>query len=350
MNSPLVNVVILTCNQFNFISTCLESLLGCNYPNLLVYLVDNNSNLEDYQKFYNKYKNNKRLKFSRLPKNIGFAGGCNNALKKIRSGYIVLLNDDTIVTKNWLNPIIEYMESHPDVGACQPKIKSMRNKDCFEYAGAAGGLMDVFGFPFCRGRIFVDIEKDNGQYDDVVDVVWTSGNCLVTKTEVIKKVGVLDEIFFIYGEEADLCWRMFFHGYRLVFIPNSVVYHYGSGTMKNFAYKTIFLHHRNGLILLFKNYKVMELIKYLPGRIIFDFIAMFFYIYKNRKFKYFFAVIAAYLNIIYLLPQIIKRRESAAFRVNINKSKYPLFKKSIILERYLFGKKKFSQLEYFKNS
>src|SRR3989344_2672085 len=334
MKQPLVNIVIITCNQFEFISACLESLFDCGYPNLLVYLVDNNSNAKEYQKFYYKYRDNKMLVFSRLPKNIGFAGGCNHALKKIKSGYIVFLNDDTIVTKNWLNPIITYMENNPEVGACQPKIKNMRNKDYFEYAGAGGGYMDVFGFPFCRGRIFVDIEKDQGQYDDIVDVVWTSGNCMITKAEVIRKVGMLDEIFFIYGEEADLCWRMFFHGYRLVYIPNSVVYHYGSGTMQNFIFRKIFLHHRNGLILLLKNYTLIELIKYFPVRMALDLIAFFYYGIHNRNLKYPFTVIFAYLNVIFLLPRILMRRKDAAFKKNINKSRYPLFRKSVVLERY----------------
>ncbi|MCL5434771.1 MAG: glycosyltransferase [Patescibacteria group bacterium] len=180
-NFPLVNIVIITTDQFAFIGECLGSILDSKYKNIQIFMVYNNSDLSKYQDFYKTYKHFKKIKFLRLTKRTGFGGACNYALKKIKKGYVVLLNDDTIVSKNWLNPIINYMEKHPEVGACQPKIRSMRNKAYFEYAGAGGGFMDVYGYPFCRGRIFYTIEKDNGQYDDIVDVVWTSGNCLITK-------------------------------------------------------------------------------------------------------------------------------------------------------------------------
>ena len=244
---PLVNIIITTTDQFNYVGECLKSVLSANYKNVRIYLIDNNSNKEKYLDFFSSYKRHKKIKFFRLSKRKGFGGTCNFAIKKIKRGYIVLLNDDTIVSKNWLNPIISYMQKHPEVGSCQPKIRNMRKKAHFEYAGAAGGFMDVYGYPFCRGRIFYTNERDRGQYDDEVDVVWTSGNCFVSKVSVFKKVGLLDEKFYIYQDEADLCWRMHNYNYRMVYIPKSVVYHYGSGTFGKINPFKIYLHHRKFL-------------------------------------------------------------------------------------------------------
>lgn len=344
MKESLVNIIIITYNEFGFIGSCIESVWESNYKNIKFYLVDNNSAEKDYKEFYNKFKNHKDITFLRNPKNTGFAAACNSALALIHDGYVVFLNDDTMVTKNWLSPIIDYMEKHPDVGACQPKIKNMRNKEYFEYAGAAGGFMDVYGFPFCRGRIFFTAEKDTGQYDSVRDLVWCSGTCMVTKMDVLKKVGIFDEIFFIYGEEADLCWRMNHEGFRLVFIPQSTIYHFGSGTMQRQPYRKIFLHHRNGLILLLKNYSTSELLHYIPGRIFFDFLAFWFYIFKSRIPLNAVAVIIAYFHLITLIPQVLISRKKIQEKIKKDKPSYPLYIRSIVLDYYLLRKKKFDQL------
>lgn len=348
IQQPLVNIIIITTNQFDFIGDCIKSLLNCGYGNLKIFCVDNNSKKENYDMFFNKHKYIKEITFFRSNKNLGFAGGCNYALKHIKNGYIVLLNDDTIVTKNWLNPIISYMEEHPEVGACQPKIRDMMRKDYFEYAGAAGGFMDTYGFPFTRGRIFFERERDVGQYDDITDLVWCSGCCFITKADVIKKVGILDEIFFIYAEENDLCWRMNYYGYRLVYIPSSVIYHLGSGTMKKQpSYKSVFLHHRNGLILLLKNYNLFQILRFLPGRMVFDFFAFWYYILHDRIVVNALAVIAAYVNLIFLLPKILKGRKNAAFKHKSWKSiPYPLYRGSIVVDYFLLRKRKFSQLKF----
>lgn len=341
---PLVNVIIVTYNQFKFIRECINSVLNSDYSNMKIYLVDNNSNESDYRKLYDDFKKNKKISFFRLNKNKGFGAGCNYVLKLIRDGYIVFLNDDAIVTKNWLNPIISYMEDHPDVGAAQPKIKDMKRKKYFQHAGAAGGFMDVYGYPFCRGRIFYDVEEDNGQYDNVIDVVWCSGNCLVTRLEVLRKVGFFDEIFFMYAEEADLCWRMNKAGYRLVFIPSSLIYHYGMGGPSRQPYKKIFWHHRNGLIMLIKNYTLLEIIKYLPVRFILDFLTLWYYLIVNRIMSNALALVAAYLSFIYLLPKVLIRK----FRDSPIKSNgltpYPLYNGSIVFDYFLGGKKKFTDL------
>lgn len=326
---------------------CLESILNSDYKNIRVFLVDNGSNKKSYLEFLNDYKEIKKVELIRLSRNLGFGGGCNAALRKIKRGYIVFLNNDVTVSRNWLFPIISYMEKDKSVGACQPKIKEIARKDYFEYAGAVGGYMDVFGFPFCRGRVLFTIEKDKGQYDDIADIVWCSGTCLVTKRDVIKKVGFFDLIFFMYVEEGDLCWRMAGHGYRLVSIPKSIIFHHGSATMnKERAYKKIFYIHRNGLIFLIKNYSVAELLRYLPVRIGFDFIAFWFYATINKRIMNAAAVILAYLNLIYLLPEILKSRKKTYYKLKNNPITRPIYKRSIIIDYYLFNKKKFSDLNF----
>lgn len=343
---PLVNIVVLTTNQFAFIEKCLISVFSSNYKNITVYLVDNNSNKEEYFNFYNKFKTNKKIHFYRRKNALGFGNACNFGIRKIKRGYIVLLNDDMLVTKNWLDSIIEYMEKNPDVGVCQPKIKSMRERDRFEYAGGAGGFIDIYGYPFCRGRIFYTLEKDRGQYNDIRNIAWASGNCLVTKVEVLRKVGLLDDLFFIIGDEVDLCWRMHFHGLRIVYIPSSTVFHYGSGTIGENAIK-VFYRHRNSLILLLKNYSNRELLRYLPFRIMLDFIAFWYYLLDNKLPSHAISVLNAYISLFKLLPKIAARRKKAAFKnaENANLLEYPIYKKSIIVEYFINHKKKFSQLK-----
>lgn len=340
---PLVNITIVTFNGYKLTEACLLSLFKCGYPNLKFFLVDNGSNKKEYDEFFRKYKDDKKIEFIRLEKNLGFGGGANAALKRIKSGYIAFVNNDVIVTKNWLDPIISYMERNPEVGICQPKIKDFNKKDFFEYAGAAGGFMDVYGFPFTRGRIFFTVEKDYGQYDDLVDIVW-AGVVIVTKKEVIDKVGYYDEIFYLYAEEADLCWRIHHAGFRIVYIPNSFIYHYGK--KKNIVHKTFFSH-RNGLIMLIKNYSNFELIRYLPARLAFDFIAFFYYlfVYPPNCIN----IIKAYLNLFYLMPKVILHRSQVNKLKNASgkpKYKYPLYRKSVIIDYFLRGKKRFKELNY----
>jgi len=343
MAQPFVNIVIITYNGYSYTEACLLSLLKSDYHNFKFFLVDNGSTKKDYEFFLNKYRKNKKIEFIRIDKNRGFAAGCNAALKRIKKGYIAFVNNDTLVAKDWLNPIISYMENNPEVGMCQPKIIDLKKKEYFEYAGAAGGFMDVYGFPFARGRVFFTIEKDKGQYDDIVDIVWT-GTVLVTKKEVIDKVGYFDDIFFLYAEEADLCWRIHHAGFRIVYIPNSIIYHYGS--TKNIVDKT-FYNHRNGLIMLIKNYSVFQLIRYLPVRLLLDLIAFFYYlvIYFPNCWE----MTKAYLSLFYLMPKVLHQRADINKLKRINgkpKYKYHLYKKSIIIDYFLKGKKNFKELNY----
>jgi GT2 family glycosyltransferase len=193
------------------------------------------------------------VRIIRLGKNFGFAGGYNNALQQIDSEYFILLNSDVEVTPGWLAPMISFMEIHPEAAACQPKILSWQNRNSFEYAGAAGGYIDKYGYPFCRGRIFNIIEKDSGQYNSVTEIFWSSGACMIVRAEAWHKCMGFDADFFAHMEEIDLCWRFHKAGYKVFFIPESVIYHVGGGALPYHSPFKTYLNFRNNLFLLYKN-------------------------------------------------------------------------------------------------
>ena len=189
----------------------------------------------------------------KLDRNYGFAEGYNRAIAATDYRYTVLLNSDVAPATGWLNPLYDYMEAHPDVGACQPKIRSYADHKSFEYAGACGGFLDRNGYPYCRGRIFDTVERDSGQYDMVIPVFWASGAALMVRSELYVKVGGLDKDFFAHMEEIDLCWRIMLAGYAVVVIPQSVVFHLGGGTLPASNPRKTYLNFRNNLLLLHKN-------------------------------------------------------------------------------------------------
>ena len=187
-----------------------------------------------------------------LDRNYGFAEGYNRALAQVDAEYVVLLNSDVEVTSHWLEPLLDYMDTHSGTVACQPKLLSWHNKEYFEYAGASGGFIDRYGYPFCRGRIFDVVEKDCGQYDTVTEVMWVTGAALFIRLADYREVGGLDDHFFAHMEEIDLCWRLRSRGKKLVCIPQSVVYHVGGATLKKENPRKTFLNFRNNLLMLYK--------------------------------------------------------------------------------------------------
>jgi len=188
-----------------------------------------------------------------LKENYGFTGGYNKALEQIEADYYVLINSDVEVPRDWLKPLVKWMDEHPQCGACGPKLLAYDNRSAFEYAGAAGGLIDRYGFPFCRGRIFKKIENDHGQYDTPADVLWVSGACLMVRASLWKELGGLDERFFAHMEEIDLCWRMQLKGYSVTVVPESYVYHIGGGTLPATSPRKLYYNYRNNLLLLQNN-------------------------------------------------------------------------------------------------
>ena len=210
-----------------------------------------------------------------LDKNYGFAEGYNRALKQVEAQYYVILNSDVQVTHHWLTPLIENMDAHEEVAACQPKLLSVADNDSFEYAGAAGGFIDRFGYPFCRGRIFDTVEQDQGQYDEEAEILWATGACLMIRSADFWRAGGFDGRFFAHNEEIDLCWRLHDMGRKIYCYPDSEVFHVGGGTLpKNNPMKT-YLNFRNNLTMLYKNLPESDFHYVLRMRWLLDYVAAF---------------------------------------------------------------------------
>ena len=243
--------VILNYNTRNYLEQFLPGLLAsCEGQDAQVFVADNAS-ADDSVAFLQAHF--PQVPLILLENNYGFTGGYNRALEMIEADYYVLINSDIEVPEGWLKPLTDWMDSHPQCGACGPKLLSWRQRDIFEYAGAAGGLIDRYGYPFCRGRIMQKVEKDHGQYDSPQNVLWVSGSCLVVRSSVWKALGGLDERFFAHMEEIDLCWRMQLRGWKVTVVPASAVYHIGGGTLRNESPFKLFLNYRNNLLLLENN-------------------------------------------------------------------------------------------------
>lgn len=276
-----VSVVILNWNGEAMLRRFLPSVVEFSAGmGIEVCVADNGSIDASCEMLRNEFP---EVRLIQLDQNYGFADGYNQALKQVEADYVVLLNSDVEVTPHWLVPLMAYMDAHPEVAACQPKLLSQKEKEYFEYAGAAGGYLDGYGYPFCRGRIFDTLEKDQGQYDTVESILWASGAALFIRLKDYLESGGLDGRFFAHMEEIDLCWRLRSRGRRLVCVPQSVVYHVGGATLKKENPRKTFLNFRNNLLMLYKNLPDKELNHVLRVRCFLDRVAALVFYLKNDK-------------------------------------------------------------------
>ncbi len=266
-----VAIVILNWNGRKMLAEYLSSVLDYSRADADIYVADNASTDDSVDFLQQHYAS--EVKLIRLEKNWGFAEGYNRALAEIDAEYFVLLNSDVEVTHHWLTPLIEFMDSHEEVAACQPKLLSLTDKDFFEYAGASGGFIDRYGYPFCRGRIFDTLEEDNGQYDYRQEIFWATGACLFIRAKDYEDVGGLDARFFAHNEEIDLCWRLRLRGRKIYCIPESVVYHLGGGSLPKGNPMKTFLNFRNNLTMLYKNLPESDLRHVMRWRWFLDYLA-----------------------------------------------------------------------------
>lgn len=239
--------------------------------------------------------------------NYGFANGYNVALEQVEEDYYALVNSDIEVTDGWLKPILSIFEAEQNIGIIQPKILDYKNKEYFEYAGAAGGFIDKYGYPFCRGRIFDTIEKDNGQYNDEIEIFWASGACFFIRKEIYRKLDGFDGDFFAHQEEIDLCWRAFNLGHKIKYTPKSVVYHVGGATLNESNPKKTFLNFRNSLLMLTKNLPEKQLFTVLFLRLCLDGLAGIQFIFKG-KFVHCWAILKAHFYFYTLINKMLKKR------------------------------------------
>lgn len=344
MKLPKVTIVILNYNGANDTRECLKSLLKTRYHNLKIIVVDNGSKINEAEILEKEFPN-KKINFIRLSKNLGFSGGNNRVLLKIKSKYAALLNNDTIVSSTWLSPLVEIMEKDKSIAIAQPKILWAKNKKFFDYAGACGGFIDVFGHVFTKGRIFNTIEMDKKQYNSMSNIFWASGAAMLIRKNIFDELGYFDERFFNYMEEIDLCYRIQQADYRIVYQPNSYIYHKVASTAAKKMFKKRFWEHRNNLLLMLKNYPLFKLILFFPIRILFEYISMLYYLYIKR-FDYALAVLLSQLSLISMSPLILYQRLHTKQKEN-DKMKKLIYQKSIVVSYFLLNKKRFSDLSYY---
>ena len=303
---PLVSIIIPHQAGTDILIGCLDALTrDTSYPNLEIILVDNGSTDGSVQEAQRRFPT---VRVVRLEGNMGFAGGCNRGIHASHGEYVLLLNDDTEVEPGCVKELVQVAREDVKVGACQPKIRSLRDKAQFEYSGAAGGLMDVYGYPFSRGRLMGHVEVDRGQYDDPAEVFWASGVCMLIRRSVLEKAGLFDEVFFAYMEEIDLCWRIHLQGFRVVYVPTSVVYHVGGYSLAQRSIKRIYLNHRNSIIMLLKNYSWKSLLWTFPVKVVLELAILAGALVRNRRRSL--AVIMSFGWLLTHIPTILRLRWS----------------------------------------
>ena len=286
-----IAIVILNWNGVDMMRRYLTDVVNYSIvDNAVVYVADNASTDDSVEMLRSEYP---QVKVILLEKNWGFAEGYNKALSQIEAEYYVLLNSDVKVTHHWLQPLVEFMDAHRDVAACQPKLLSIIDTDSFEYAGACGGFIDLYGYPFCRGRVFNTIERDKGQYDTAMPILRATGACMMIRSSDYWNAGGFDGRFFAHNEEIDLCWRLRLLGRKVYCIPDSAVFHLGGGTLPKSNPMKTYLNFRNNLTMLYKNLPDRELRKVMRMRFLLDWLAALQMLVLGRSIGDFKAVIKA---------------------------------------------------------
>lgn len=333
-----VSIVILNFNGRHFLQKFLPSVIkysdGCE-----IVVADNNSTDGSLDFLKASFPQVKLITFS---ENYGFCGGYNRALEQLSSDVFILLNSDIEVTENWIDPILKLFEQDNKIAAVQPKLLDFNYKDKFEYAGGAGGFIDKYGYPFCRGRIFDTIETDNGQYDDTREIFWASGACLFIRANLFKSFGGFDDNFFAHMEEIDLCWRLKQEGYKIYYSGESFVYHVGGGTLSYFNPRKTYYNFRNSLLTLFKNLPGYSLIWKIPIRWFVDYIAAAKFLFSGNA-KDAFMVIKAHIYILKNLTRTLRKRKTIRKTDGNLTGLYP---KSLLFSYYLARVKKFSDMDF----
>lgn len=335
--SKKVAVVILGWNGKKYLHDFLPSVVEYTPTNLCEIIVADNCSTDGSVEYVRE--NYPQIRIIQNTRNGGYAGGYNDALKHVEAEYYVLLNQDVEVTDGWVERVIDEMDKDPNIAAAQPKLRAYHERTHFEYAGASGGYVDAFGYAFCRGRMFDQIEEDHGQYDDVVDIFWATGACMFVRSKDYWAAGALDEDFFAHQEEIDLCWRMKNMGKRIIVVPQSVVYHVGGGSLPQGNPRKTYLNFRNNLMMLFKNLPASQLWWKMFVRFRLDDIAALQSLIRMRNLADVKAILRARISFLGALPKLMDKRKA----IPVKKANL-LYNKSVIWQYFALGKKKYSQL------
>ena len=334
-----VGVVILNWNGEKLLREFLPSVVA-TLPEYAEIIIADNASKDNSINFLTS--NYPEIKIIQNTTNGGFAKGYNEALKYVHNEYLVLLNSDIETPNNWIEPVIDFMEKDPKIGAAMPKILQYQKKTHFEYAGAAGGYIDKWGFPFCRGRIFNALEEDQGQYNNNTSIFWATGACMFVRNDVFKRLRGFDEFFFAHMEEVDLCWRMQRAGYLIYAVGQSHVYHLGGGTLNKLSPRKTFLNFRNNLLLLVKNYPSQKFLLKMTQKLLLDGLAGIKFLLEGN-IKHFFAIFKAHVSFYANLPKYLKIRKELSREMN-NKEINGIYPSSIAKDYFISKKNKYSDL------
>ncbi|MFQ5334843.1 MAG: glycosyltransferase family 2 protein [Flavobacteriales bacterium] len=341
---PKVAIVLLNWNGKALLERFLPAVVSTTAGIAETWLADNGSDDGSVEWVQDRFPD---VKIIRNDRNYGFAAGYNLALRQITADYYLLLNTDIEVTGNWLQPMVDLMQKDSSIACCQPVINSLSDRDCFEHAGAAGGLIDRYGYPFCRGRILSEKEQNIGQYL-TTEVFWATGACLLIRADLFHLAGGFDVEFFAHMEEIDLCWRLKNRGFRAMSCSDSKVYHLGGGTLSYMSPEKTFLNFRNNLLMLYKNMFGPQFLFRMACRFILDGVAGVRFL-LGGQLKHLFAVLRAHFSFYGKLPHYMPVRRKLKKESNHPNMK-GLYNGSIISAFYIFGKKTFSQLDKRKFS
>jgi len=334
-----VAVVILNWNGKKFLEKFLPSILSYSIEFADVIIADNDSTDDSTDFLKTSYPN---VEVIILGKNYGFTGGYNRALKQLDYEYFILLNSDVEVTPNWIQPIITFMDQHPDVAACQPKILSFSDRHLLEHAGGSGGYIDYLGYPFCRGRIYTTLEEDKHQYDSIEQIFWSTGACMFIRSIDFFAADGFDEEFFAHMEEIDLCWRLQHMGKKIYVIPDSFVYHVGGGTLPKSSSRKTYYNFRNNLMMLHKNLPANKMFFIIFFRLFLDGIAGIKFLIDG-DYKDTFAVFKAHMYFYYTFLRRQKIRSKIQSSIQ-NKTLKGVYNNSIVADYYIFNRKYFNML------
>ena len=343
LSNPTVSIIIPHWNGLDIISECISSIKKSKFSSYEIIVSDNMSTdgSQDWIK-----KNYPDVRLIENDKNYGYSGGCNIGAEVARGKYLLFLNNDTVHDENWISSLVEKIKSDSNIGAVQPKILNYFNRSLFDYAGGSGGHMDIFCYPFARGRVFLDQEEDNGQYNNPEKCFWASGTALLIKKELFFRSGKFDELFFAHMEEIDLCWRIQIMGYSVWCEPNSVVYHKNAVSLPMYSHKKYYLNHRNSLLMLFSNYSISLAFYIGTIRWMLEVVALIYSLFK-LDYNHVTGIIRALFWILFHPHEVIKRRKKFKDIRKINDYKFiqNMEKSSTIIRYYLLGQRTYSDIK-----
>ena len=340
--TPLVSLITINYNGLKYLKNLYDSFFKLDYPNLELIMVDNASTDGSYDFVKVHYPNVRLVQNSQ---NFMFARGNNEGIKIAQGEIIGLINNDVEVSADFLHPIVQAFREMPELAACQPKVRDLTQPELFEYAGAAGGFIDRYGYPFMRGRLFFTVEEDRGQYDKPLEIFWSTGACFFFRRSVIDEIGLLDEDFVMHMEEIDLCWRMHLRGHKIFCIPAALVWHKGGGTLAPDNPRKTYWNFRNNIFLLVKNSGIANLFRFLIFRLFLDFTALVREMLLG-KIKNSWSIIKAYLWLLLHLPLLIRKRQKSQNQRKVTDQEIfrLVYPGSIVWEYFIRGRKKFTEL------